>query len=217
MMKTLFADLEADKIEPALQLDVYEAAKDPAFSADPDIAAKVTAKEAAWAALMVSDPVAPYLFALEGGDATKGKSVLLGHPAGNCTACHKIDDGKGSSVGPNLKSVGGKKDRLYLLESLVNPQSVVADGYGNIALTLNDGTSVAGQFRSEKNGKVTIRDPEGKETAISVDNIKERSPVISTMPPMGFILQKSEIRDVVAFLATLRDTGETKKAKSDEH
>ena len=203
-MKSLLADLEAGKIEPALQLDVYEAAKLEPFAADPDISAIIAAMEAKWQAVMVTYPLAPYLIALEGGDAVRGKSVLLNHPAGQCSACHKIADGKGSDVGPNLKDIGAKKDRKYILEGLVDPQAVVASGYGNIAITLTDGSSVAGQFRSEKDGKVIVRDPEGKETSVPVDKIKERSPVISTMPPMGFILQKSEIRDVVAYLAGLK-------------
>jgi quinoprotein glucose dehydrogenase len=203
-MKSLLADLEAGKIEPALQLDVYEAAKLEPFAANPDISANIAAMEAKWQAVMVTDPLAPYLIALEGGDAVRGKSVLLNHPAGQCSACHKIADGKGSDVGPNLKDIGAKKDRKYILEGLVDPQAVVASGYGNIAITLTDGSSVAGQFRSEKDGKVIVRDPEGKETSVPVDKIKERSPVISTMPPMGFILQKSEIRDVVAYLAGLK-------------
>lgn len=203
-MKSLLADLEGGKVEPALQLDVYEAAKASAFATDPDMSTTVAAMEAKWQAVMVSDPVAPYLIALEGGNATRGKSVLLNHPAGQCTACHKIADGKGSNVGPNLKEIGAKKDRRYILEGLINPQAVVADGYGSIAITLKDGTSLAGQFRSEKNGRITLRDPEGKETSIPVESIKERSPVISTMPPMGFILQKGEIRDLVAYLASLK-------------
>ncbi len=203
-MKSLLADLKAGKIEPALQLDVYEAAKASAFATDPDISATIAAMETTWQTEMATDPLAPYLIALEGGDAGRGKSVLLNHPAGQCTACHKIADGQGSNVGPNLKDIGAKKDRLYILEGLVNPQGVVASGYGNIAITLKDGTSLAGQFRSEKNGKVILLDPEGKETSVPVDSIKERSPVISTMPPMGYILQKSEIRDVVAYLVSLK-------------
>src|SRR5690606_37954823 len=121
-----------------------------------------------WQTAMASDPLAPYLFALEGGDASRGKSVLLNHAAGQCTACHKIADGKGSNVGPNLKEIGAKKDRRYILECLVNPQAVVASGYGNIAITLKNGSSLAGQFRSEKDGKVILRDPEGKETSVPV-------------------------------------------------
>jgi putative heme-binding domain-containing protein len=107
-------------------------------------------------------------------------------------------------VGPNLKDIGKKKDRLYLLQSLVDPQSVVAPGYGNIALTMKDGSSIAGQFLAEKNGKVSLRDAEGKEIVVASDTIQERTPVISTMPPMGFILQRGEIRDLVAYLANLK-------------
>ena len=87
--------------------------------------------------------------------------------------------------------------------SLSRRQKVIAKGYGNISLTLKDGTSVAGQFREEKNGKVILRDAENKETKIPVDSIAERSPVISTMPPVGFILTKHELRDVMAYLTSL--------------
>jgi putative heme-binding domain-containing protein len=212
-MLALFAKLEAGKIEPALQLDVFEAAKDPAFADHPKLAAAVLSMETGWQTAAAADPLAPFRLALEGGDPVRGKSVLLNHPAGQCTACHKVADGAGSNVGPNLKDIGKKKDRLYLLQSLVDPQSVVAPGYGNIALTMKDGSSIAGQFLAEKNGKVSLRDAEGKEIVVASDTIKERTPVISTMPPMGFILQKGEIRDVVAFLATLKGG----KAKASTH
>lgn len=203
-LEALFSELVAGGIDPALQLDVYEAAKDPAFADHPKLAAAVASLEAVWLAEAATDPLAPFRFTLEGGDAKRGRAVLLNHPAGQCTACHKIADGAGSNVGPNLKDIGAKKDRLYLLQSLVDPQAVVASGYGNIALTLQDGSTVAGQFRSEKDGKVLLRDAEGKETAVPVASIQERTPVVSTMPPMGFILQKGEIRDVVAYLAELK-------------
>ncbi len=203
-LEALFSELVAGGIDPALQLDVYEAAKDPAFSDHPKLAAAVASLEAVWLAESATDPLAPFRFTLEGGDAKRGRAVLLNHPAGQCTACHKIADGAGSNVGPNLKDIGAKKDRLYLLQSLVDPQAVVASGYGNIALTLQDGSFVAGQFRGEKDGQVLLRDAEGKETAVPVASVKERTPVVSTMPPMGFILQKGEIRDVVAFLAELK-------------
>jgi putative heme-binding domain-containing protein len=212
-MFALFAKLEAGKIEPALQLDVFEAAKDPAFADHPKLAAALLSMETGWQTAAAADPLAPFRSALEGGDPVRGKSVLLNHPAGQCTACHKVADGAGSNVGPNLKDIGKKKDRLYILQSLVDPQSVVAPGYGNIALTMNDGSSIAGQFLAEKNGKVSLRDAEGKEIVVASDTIKERTPVISTMPPMGFILQKGEIRDVVAFLATLKGG----KAKASTH
>lgn len=208
-MLALFEKLESGEIEPALQLDVFEAAKDPAFAEHPEIAAAALAMETSWQTAAATDPLAPFRLALEGGDPVRGKSVLLNHPAAQCTACHKIADGAGSNVGPNLKDIGGKKDRLYLLESLVDPQSVVAPGYGNIALTKKDGGSIAGQFLAEKNGEISLRDAAGKEIVVASDTIRERTPVISTMPPMGFILQRGEIRDLVAYLAGLK--GNSKK------
>ncbi|MCB1235073.1 MAG: hypothetical protein KDM91_08380, partial [Verrucomicrobiae bacterium] len=95
---------------------------------------------------------ASFDFCLEGGDPRRGKTIMLSHVAAQCTACHKIADGKGSTVGPNLKSVG-LRERAYLLESLVNPMAQIAKGYGTISLTLKNGETIAGQFREEKDGK----------------------------------------------------------------
>lgn len=216
-MAALFADLEAGKVEPALRLDVYEAAKDAVFAGDSALAAAVLSMETGWQSAAAADPLAPFRFSLEGGDPTRGRSVLLNHPAAQCTACHKIADGAGSDVGPNLRDVGKKRDRLYLLQSLVDPQGVVAAGYGNIALTMEDGGSIAGQFLAEEDGKVSLRDAAGKEIVVPAESIRERTPVVSTMPPMGFLLRKGEIRDVVAFLATLQGGGKAANKGANEH
>ena len=128
----------------------------------------------------------------------------MNHIAAQCVRCHKVEDGKGSNIGPNLKSIGRKKDRAYILESLTDPQKVVTKGYGSISLTLKNGESVAGQFRSEENGVIEIRDPENKVTKVKVADVKERTAVVSTMPPMGLILKKREVRDVVEYLASLK-------------
>lgn len=203
-MEKLVSGLVSGEIDPPYRLDVYEAAKDPAFAGSPAISTAILAIEAGWQTAAATDPLAPFRFALEGGDPVRGKSIVLNHPAGQCTACHKIGDGSGSNVGPNLKEIGKKRDLPYLLQSLVDPQGVVASGYGNIALTMKDGSSVAGQFLAEKGGEVSLRDAEGKEIVVTAADIKERTPVVSTMPPMGFILQKGEIRDVVAYLSGLK-------------
>ena len=147
---------------------------------------------------------------LTGGNAKAGKDIFMNHIAAQCVRCHKVEDGKGSNIGPNLKSIGRKKDRAYILESLTDPQKVVTKGYGSISLTLKNGESVAGQFRSEENGVIEIRDPENKVTKVKVADVKERTAVVSTMPPMGLILKKREVRDVVEYLASLKATDKKK-------
>ncbi|MEJ6646996.1 MAG: hypothetical protein QNL24_06705, partial [Akkermansiaceae bacterium] len=111
---------------------------------------------------------------------------------------------KGSDIGPNLKSIGLQRTRTHLLQSLTEPQAVITDGYGSISLTLKNGTSIVGQFRKEKNGTVEVADPEGKVTKVKIADIKERSPVVSTMPPVGLILNNREVRDLIEYLSSLK-------------
>ncbi|MGJ8695729.1 MAG: PVC-type heme-binding CxxCH protein [Verrucomicrobiaceae bacterium] len=148
-------------------------------------------------------PAPDFAHTLEGGDAERGQDLFMNHLAAQCIRCHMVSRGKGSDIGPNLREVG-KKDRKHLMESIVEPQKVVADGYGAISLTLKSGKSVTGTFLREKSGTIEIRDAEGRITKVKSDDVQERSPLISTMPPMGFILTKREIRDLVEYLSSLR-------------
>ena len=43
------------------------------------------------------------------------------------------------------------------------------------------------------------------DTLISLKDIATRTNGVSSMPPMRFLLSKKEIRDLVSFLATLKD------------
>ncbi|BCX49935.1 glucose dehydrogenase [Haloferula helveola] len=64
---------------------------------------------------------------LHGGDADRGAEIFNTSLAANCTACHRIGP-DGSEVGPPLDKAG-TKEREYLLESLLNPQAAIAEGY----------------------------------------------------------------------------------------
>lgn len=187
-------------VKPSLQLDVIMAAQERAESSK-----RIQAALDQFGKIRKpGDLVAAYFECLEGGDVEKGKDIFMNHIAAQCVRCHKYKDGKGSTIGPNLKSVGIKKDRRYILESILNPQTVIAPGYGTISLTLKNGDTVAGQFRKETKKEIEIRDADNKTIKVPLDQIKERSMVISTMPPMIALLNKREIRDVVGYLASLQ-------------
>ncbi|NRB74484.1 MAG: c-type cytochrome, partial [Verrucomicrobiales bacterium] len=204
-MTKLVGGLVDGIMAPPLQLDVLEAAKDPAFAEVDAITKPIANLEASWMAAMTTDPVMPYRYALAGGNAERGKSVFMNHAAAQCIRCHKVNDTRGgSNVGPNLKNVGLARKPEYILQALVDPQAVIAKGYGNISLTLKDGSTVAGVYRREDKKHVVIREVTNDEVKIPVEKIAERSPIISTMPPMGFIVDKGELRDLVAYMKTLQ-------------
>ncbi|MFT5469395.1 MAG: putative membrane-bound dehydrogenase-like protein [Verrucomicrobiales bacterium] len=57
-----------------------------------------------------------------------GKKIFNEHAAVACIRCHMLD-GKGGPVGPPLDGIAGRKERDYLVQSLTDPQAVIAEGF----------------------------------------------------------------------------------------
>lgn len=198
----------ADEMPGAL-LDLVESA---AKKDDPKIQDLLAAREKA---LDPADPLAPFQIAREGGDREVGKQLFLTHAAGQCSKCHKID-GDGGIAGPELTGIGAKRDNTYLLQALVAPSAVVAPGYGISLVTLKNGESLGGFLMREDAREIVLKLPDPAasdrqiERAIPLAEIATRQPPVSAMPPMGFLLKKAEIRDLVAYLASLKENGAKK-------
>ena len=62
------------------------------------------------------------------GDAKRGEKIFWEHPVAACKNCHMLN-GQGSAVGPALDGIASRKDEAYLLESLINPNAKLAEGY----------------------------------------------------------------------------------------
>ena len=62
------------------------------------------------------------------GDAKRGEKIFWEHPVAACKNCHLLK-GQGSAVGPALDGIASRKDAAYILESLVNPNAKLAEGY----------------------------------------------------------------------------------------
>jgi quinoprotein glucose dehydrogenase len=158
-----------------------------------------------------SDPYAPYNPALEGGDPANGFRLFKSLPASQCMRCHKYDerdDSPGGDAGPNLAGVGKAHDRKYLLQSLVNPGAVVAPGYGITAVNLKNGASLAGNLLKETDKTLTVATPE-KTWLIKRADIASFTPPVSAMPPMAGVVKTEELRDMVAWLSTLKTKTKT--------
>lgn len=62
------------------------------------------------------------------GDVKRGEKIFWEHPVAACKNCHTLR-GQGSAVGPALDGIASKKDAAYILESLINPNAKLAEGY----------------------------------------------------------------------------------------
>ena len=192
--------LAEGKVPAAVQLDLLNAA---ALRHEPAIKTLLASRDAALA--KNPDPLAPFQVALQGGDRARGEKIFNNQPVLACVRCHKIGTESGGEAGPNLAEVGAKNDRAALLESILKPNAKISTGYDTIVLTLKSGGSAAGIVASETADSLTLRTTDNQLVAVQKANIAKRDSAPSGMPEIyGAILTKSEIRDLVEYLSTLR-------------
>ena len=141
--------------------------------------------------------------ALMGGDRQQGARYFYTNSTGQCARCHAIN-GRGGEVGPSLTKIGGTLSREQLLQALIEPSARLAPGYGTVMLTLKDGQSVSGILTEETPEQLVLKTSEAEPLKVPVARIAKRENVPSSMPPMGYIMSKREVRDVVEFLANLK-------------
>jgi quinoprotein glucose dehydrogenase len=199
-LSSLFDELAAGKLAPAIQIDLIDAMQ---VNAAPALEAKLQAYQKSKA---VDSLAAAFRDALlVGGDPRRAQQVFVEHPAAQCVRCHAVGDNGGATVGPNLMGIASRLTREQILESLLEPSARIAPGFGTVSLTLRNGQKVDGTLKSETDAEVVIvaGDPPAERRVAKAD-IAQRTNPVSAMPPMGSILKPREIRDLVAGLATLK-------------
>jgi quinoprotein glucose dehydrogenase len=139
------------------------------------------------------------------GDADNGRRIFFYKQETACLRCHKVN-GEGGEVGPEMKGIGTRQKRDYLLESIVDPHKQIAKGYESVLLVLNNGQTRTGVLKGEDAKEIRLMTAEDKLVTVAKDDIDERHPGKSAMPEDVIMkLSKSELRDVVEFLVGLKE------------
>ncbi|MCX6214600.1 HEAT repeat domain-containing protein [Spirosoma sp.] len=194
----LLAKLQAGSLPAELQLELGEAIES---SKSPQLAARYKA---------INDKMSPDALAasfkgsLMGGEPDLGRRIFFRHQTAQCIRCHSYDD-LGGNAGPRLNGVASRLTREQLLEALINPSARLAPGFGTVTLKLKNGKTVSGILQGETNTDVSVKVGDQPDVAIKKDQIAKRTNSPSSMPEMKYLLTKREIRDVVSFLATLKE------------
>lgn len=186
-----------------LQLDILEAARK---SRD----AKLVALARQYDEHIPADkPVEQFAVCMEGGDARRGERIFRENTAVACKRCHSINPNE-VLVGPNLADVGAKRSRVEILESIVNPNAKITDGFKTTVMQLETGKVVSGIVRHEDKDRAVLVDPDNKEIVVELVEVEERLEGNSAMPENVIKhLSPRELRDLIEYLSTLR--AESKK------
>jgi putative heme-binding domain-containing protein len=190
----LIDQLANKSLSPAITLDLIEAV-------DSTYSEKLIAKlDPLRASGTTTDG---FLETLYGGDARRARRYFMTNSTGQCARCHAIR-GSGGAVGPELTAIGDKLSREDLLRALIEPSSRLAPGFGTVKLTLKDGQVVTGILMEESDTKLILKTAEAEPLEVESSRIEKRENMPSSMPPMGSIMSRREIRDMVEFLSNLK-------------
>lgn len=191
LLKSLLERQAKGDLSAAIQLDLAEVV----IASDSEILKQQLAD---YEATQDNDFVA----CLEGGNRGKGQHIFYNHEAAQCVRCHSLGD-YGGDVGPSLTDLAKRLSKAEILESLVEPSASIAAGYGTVVLTLKNEEVLSGILKEENEQYLVVELGEGKQRNIAKKEIIERINANSSMPPVSAMLGKREIRDLVAFLASL--------------
>jgi quinoprotein glucose dehydrogenase len=196
LLKKLQA-LQRGELDPALQFDVLDA-----LSTRSNMRRIGQALNAYRDSLDADDPLASFRVLLAGGDAKAGHRVFHESGTALCQQCH-VAKGDLMTAGPNLTGIGARKSAEYLLRAIIEPSADLAPGYAATTLTLKDGSSKTGFLVATSESSVSIREGEAVHE-YAREQIASQTPPVSSMPPIGKTLPKRELRDLLAYLLSLK-------------
>jgi quinoprotein glucose dehydrogenase len=191
--------LIAKRFPPEASLELVEAARKRATPVCRESLRKYEASKPA------GDQVSRREAAMAGGSSSRGWDVFNRTGEMACLRCHSIgNNAVGGTVGPDLARLGSRRDRRTILESLVDPNRMIVDGYATTVLSLADGRVVSGVVVESTPTRLTLSLPDGGKVDVPVDQIEERVAGRSAMPEdIVANLPDRDLRDLVAYLSSL--------------
>ena len=145
------------------------------------------------------------------GDSAKGSALFNSN---GCSRCHTVQDAGGFS-GPDLSNIGGLRSLPQLETALTDPSAEVAPDFWSVRAKTKAGQDVMGRRLNEDMDTIQIRDTQNHLRTLHRSELASVEIVrTSPMPSFKDKLSADDVKNLVAYLATLRTpagAGEQKK------
>lgn len=143
---------------------------------------------------------------LEKGDPVRGEDIFRRADL-SCLKCHAIS-GAGGQIGPDLSPVGATSPVDYIINSILYPEMAVKEAYLMKTIIDFDGKMHQGVVADENAERVILKDANGKEIIIPVDDIDLEKEGGSLMPKgLANFLTEDEFLDLVRYVSELGKPG----------
>ncbi len=140
---------------------------------------------------------------LSEGDVARGEWLFLSQGGPACWSCHAVGD-QGRAFGPELTTVGDRDNPVHWIESILEPNAVITEGFATQRVATRDGTVHIGSLVDESGLQLSLRNVAGELIRIPQSEIAERESLHSSlMPSFASLLGPKDIADLVAYMGTL--------------
>ncbi|WP_406693916.1 PVC-type heme-binding CxxCH protein [Singulisphaera sp. Ch08] len=130
------------------------------------------------------------------GDPKRGTQLFKDR----CSSCHRLFD-QGTAIGPDL-TFANRRDREFLLVSLVDPSGVVRKEYQSYIAQTRDGRVLTGLIVEQTPDAITLRDAKGEPTRIPRADVEALKESTASLMPESLYKEftPSQIRDLFSYL-----------------
>jgi cytochrome c oxidase cbb3-type subunit III len=150
------------------------------------------------------------------GDRANGERLFWSK--GGCGQCHTVG-ARGGRTGPDLTDVGARRGPAYLRTALLDPESAIPetftvyrrviympDNFLQVRVVTRDGTTITGVRMDEDTFTIQIRDFADRIYSFRKEELQELEEDWGKSPMPGYRgrLSETEVRDLIAYLASLQ-------------
>lgn len=146
---------------------------------------------------------AAWLALLDGpADPEAGRRVFENPKVATCSRCHRVD-GRGAIIGPDLSLVG-RMDRRWLVESILQPDAVLAPHYQAWTMETADGQVRTGLLVRTYLDESEYLNEQGERFKVLAQDVVSLRAASRSIMPAGLMekLTDQDVRDLLAYLAS---------------
>jgi len=147
------------------------------------------------------------LAALGQADPGRGRHIFYSKQGSLCFTCHHID-GDGTNFGPELSGIGARDNAATILQSILEPNARLVEGYRTHIVQTRNGKTYAGMALEESGLTFKLGLATGQSVTLDKKQIVKRESINVSPMPAGYsvMMNAQQLADLVAYLVTCRDS-----------
>ena len=139
------------------------------------------------------------------GDSKRGQQLFAVESGMTCRNCHRVGE-IGKEVGPDLSKIGSQRNRVEILQSILEPSRKIDQKFALHTVETTTGKIHSGVISQENDESITLKDAAGKEISIARDQIEQMITQPRSLMPDLLVKEMTaqELADLLAYLESLK-------------